>query len=497
MTTNSNPRTPRQPLPRTPLHHEIVYQIFPDRFRNGRPEITPKPGAWSWRGRPIEVSHNIDDFTRHPEDQYTFFGGDLEGIRLSLPYLADELGVTAVYINPIFAARSTHRYDAIDFLRIDPALGDRRDFEALACDLHQRGMKLILDGVFNHTSVDHPWNAELETRRRYYMMRDEIHPMTWQNHGSLPKLNTLAEPVVEHLMQVLDAWPECDVWRLDAGHLLPESLLLKIRERAYPRPIIMEDWLFAPFYFDRELGDGVTNFAFRESLRKFFCEDGSPESLLGWLGGLIDHYGPNPVQQSWNVLDNHDVSRFISEVGRAHLLRAFVLQMTMPGNPLIFQGTEFGMTGKGEAYVRVPLNWHRETWDLDLLEHVKRLIRIRRSSPVFSTGAFVPIFADNYSRTLAYARVADPTNPGSGPLAIVALNDGYWPGEVQLSPASIYARPMTRYAPAVAALIEMNLGEVMPFTLRPGEWRVLLRTEPGAGWQDFHGATATGVALAH
>ncbi|MFW5653378.1 MAG: alpha-amylase family glycosyl hydrolase [Planctomycetota bacterium] len=477
---------------RTSLHNEIVYQIFPDRFRNGRPEITPRPGAWSWRGRPIEVSRNIDDFTRHPEDQYTFYGGDLEGIRQSLPYLADELGVTTIYLNPIFAAKSTHRYDTVDFLRIDSALGDRSDFEALARDLHDRGMKLMLDGVFNHTSVDHPWNQSLDVRKQHYMMRDSTHPMTWQNHGSLPKLNTLAEPVIEHIMQIIDAWPECDAWRLDAGHLLPESLLLKIRERAHPRPIIVEDWLFAPHYFDRGLGDAITNFVFRESLRKFFSEDGSPESLLGWIGGLVDHYGPDAIQQSWNLLDNHDVSRFISEVGRAHLLRAFVLQMTLPGNPVIFQGTEFGMTGKSEAYVRVPVNWHRETWDLELLDHVKQFISIRKSSSVFATGAYVPIYADNRSRTLAYARMANPENPQTGPMAIVALNDGYMHGEVRLEAGGTYLRPGTRYAPVVQRLADLNL-DVLPFTMAPGDWRVILRTEQDGEWTEHAGNTATGV----
>ena len=118
--------------PASPRHEpEIIYQIFPDRFRCARPETNPTPGAWHYHGKPIGVSTERTLLCNSPTDQFTFMGGDLEGIRQSLPYLR-ELGVTSVYLNPIFAARSTHRYDAIDFHRIDPVLGDRRDVPAMA-----------------------------------------------------------------------------------------------------------------------------------------------------------------------------------------------------------------------------------------------------------------------------------------------------------------------------------------------------------------------------
>lgn len=420
---------------------ELVYQIFPDRWRNAVPALTPKPGAWKWREHPIAVSRNVKRLTRFPTDQYTFFGGDLEGIRQSLPYL-QRLGVTALYLTPIFEARSTHRYDTVNFLRIDPALGSRADFERLAADLHACGMKLVLDGVFNHTGDDHPLYRDPAKRMRYYIPRDKERTMTWMGGSTLPKLDTQRPAVEKMILRIIDAWPEVDVWRLDAAHLLPHALLAKIRDRAAPRPIIIEDWHVGRQYFEKNLAHGITNFLFLEALRTFFVEDASPETLLARLARWSELYTPETTALSWNFLDNHDTGRFISYTSRERLMRALVLLFTLPGTPLLYHGLEIGMSGKTANAARAPMIWDESQWDGELLEHVRTLVDLRRKHPVLVLGDFRPLFADNRSRTLVFERRM------RGARAVVALNDGYHP-------------------------CNLTVGGLR-LRIKPGEWRVLI-----------------------
>lgn len=425
---------------------EVVYQIFPDRWRNARPELNPRPGQWSWKGRPIQISSDPTILTANPSNQYTFYGGDLPGVTASLDYLSD-LGVTAVYLNPIFAAHSTHRYDAIDFLRIDSALGTREDFETLSAALRQRGMKLILDGVFNHTSEDHPWHTELRLRRQHYIMQDGEKAMSWMGGGSLPKLDTQKPEVVKAILKIIAAWPEADGWRLDAAHLLPEDLLKKIRRAVLPRRVIVEDWNFCRHYFTRGLCDGSTNFLFRDAVRTYFREDASPETLLERIKTWIDLYPPSATAFSWNFLDNHDTGRFLSTVGRDRTMRALVLLFTLPGTPMLYHGDEVGLTGRSEGEARAPMIWDHARWDMGLHDHTRMLIHLRHDHPCLALGKFKPLYADNRTRTFAYER------RGSGGRAVVAMNDGYLPSRFT---AGGY-----------------------PLALNPGEWRILISDRKG------------------
>jgi alpha-glucosidase len=418
----------------SPERVDLAYQIFPDRWRNARPDLTPRPGEWTWHGRPIEVSTRRSRLTRSPNNQYTFYGGDLEGIRLSLDYL-ERLGVTLLYLNPIFAACSTHRYDATDFFRVDSALGDRADFERFAGDLHERKMRLFLDGVFNHTSGQHPWHQDAKSRRRYYLMQDGDRAMSWMGRGTLPKLDTQSPPVVREIIKVLKAWPEVDGWRLDAAHLLPQSLLADLRSRIAPKPIIVEDWGWARHYQRKGLADGVTNFLFRTAMVDYFREDMSPETLLDRLDAWIHAYPAKFLAASWNFLDNHDTPRFRSIVGRERLLRALVLLFTLPGTPLLYHGLEIGLEGKDAGESRAPMIWQPRKWDRGLLEHIMLLARLRREYPVLAHGQFVPLAADNRSRSVAFERRDGRSR------ALVALNDGYHPWRFRFPTLPIHLNP--------------------------------------------------------
>ncbi|GAB4324206.1 MAG: cyclomaltodextrinase [Candidatus Sumerlaeia bacterium] len=401
-------------------------------------------GAWQWHGRPIRFSRDRRLLTRHPSMQHTFFGGDLEGVRQSLDYL-QSLGVTVLYLNPIFAASSTHRYDAVDYLRIDPILGGREDFERLSADLRARGMRLFLDGVFNHTSTDHPWHRDPAMRRRFYVMEDGTgRAMSWMGRGTLPKLDLQKECVVRSILRVVDGWPQADGWRLDAAHLYPHAVLRRLREHAAGRPMIVEDWQHAGHYFRDGLADGVTNFLFREAVCAFFREDASPETLLERLRVWIEGYPPRCLPYCWNFLDNHDTGRFVTMAGGARLRRALVLLFTLPGAPLLYHGVEVGLEGRHAGESRAPMPWNEAQWDGDLLAHVRRLSELRRTHAALWRGTWRPLFADNRSRTLAFERADDET----GERLLVALNDGYQPVRVRL--------PGGR-----------------TFRMKPGAWRIL------------------------
>lgn len=421
---------------------EVVYQIFPDRFRSGDTSLTPKPGAWEWHGKPIEVARvgdDDDDFdeklTTRPSDQYTFFGGDFAGIRLSIPHLVS-LGVTTAYLNPIFAARSVHRYDTIDYLRPDSALGSREDFDRLVDDLHANGIRIFLDGVFNHTSRDHAWHIDPVTRRQMYVMKSDEKAMGWMGGESLPKLDTQNETVQQKIFEVLDCWSNVDGWRLDAAHLLPQGFLKRLRAHVSPKPIVVEDWHFARHYFEKGLADGVTNFLFRNALKHFFMEDCSPETLFERLREWIYFYPPECRQCCWNYLDNHDLPRFVTEVHRRdRLMRGLVLMFTLPGVPQLYQGIEYGMEGATAAEARKPMVWDDSAKENDddnangVLKLLRALSAFRhRHVGVFAGGRFEPVFADNRTRTLAFRRVReseDSSSSSPAAVAVVAMNDGY------------------------------------------------------------------------
>lgn len=383
--------------------NEVVYQIFPDRFHCHDPAARPKPGAFRWNGVPIRVSDRKSDVTSREHHQYTFFGGTLEGIRQKLGHLQD-LGVTALYMTPIFKARSTHRYDTDDYMQVDPMLGTRADFDRLVDDLHGRGMKIMLDGVFNHTSFEHRW---FEERPDFYMRAPGGKIETWMGSGRLPKLDVEHPELGQALLEIIDHWHNVDGWRLDASHLIARSFLKQLMARVGPRrPLIGEDWDDARFDLHEGIYDGVTNFPFQRNVLALMIGDCSPETFARRLRVVYEGYPWPGVVQSWSLLDNHDTDRFFDRIDRkeAHYAISQVLQFTLPGTPLIYQGDEWGMTGRGDWGARAPMIWRPNADQRRRRDHVKHLAHLRREHPVLATGAIRFVHADNRARTLGYVR---------------------------------------------------------------------------------------------
>lgn len=383
--------------------NEVVYQIFPDRFHCHDPAARPRSGAFKWYDTPIRVSDRVQDVTSREHHQYTFFGGTLEGIRQKLDHL-QALGVTAVYLTPIFRSRSTHRYDTDDYHSVDPTLGTREDFDRLLADLHARGMKLMLDGVFNHTSFHHAWYRQ---RPDFYMRAPGGQVETWQGSGRLPKLDVEHPDLAEALLGVIDHWTGVDGWRLDASHLLARDFLKRLKARVGPdRPVIGEDWDDARFDLHEGIYDGVTNFSFQRNILATMIGDCSPETLARRLRVVYEGYPWPGVVQSWNLLDNHDTDRFFDKIGRreANYRLAQAFQFLLPGTPLLYQGDEWGMTGLGDWGARAPMIWQPDADQRRRFEHVALLAKLRREHPMLATGAIRFVHADNRARTLGFVR---------------------------------------------------------------------------------------------
>jgi len=253
----------------------VFYQIFPDRFRDGDPRNNP-PRTQPWSGLPTHRS---------------FSGGDLEGILEKLPYLAD-LGVTALYLTPIFTASTNHKYDGEDYFQVDPAFGGNEAFRELVAALHARGMRVVLDGVFNHCGIGHPFFRDVAERGRgspywdWFMihgdrLRLEPEPnyRCWAGCTGLPEWNHDNPAVRDYLLSVVRHWLReyaIDGWRLDTVEYLPPDFVrdvYRVAKETNPDAYVLGEvmGLATPWFRHRSL-DGVMHYKLWEGLVHFLAE---------------------------------------------------------------------------------------------------------------------------------------------------------------------------------------------------------------------------------
>ncbi|HHV55372.1 MAG TPA: glycoside hydrolase family 13 protein [Firmicutes bacterium] len=437
-----------QPLyPVVPWTQEaVVYQIFPDRFANADTKNDP-PGTTPWNG-PIR-----------PDTSRQYFGGDLAGIRQRLPYL-NELGVTALYLNPIFAASSSHRYDTVDYRRIDPSLGTLDDFRALLDDAHRMGIRIILDGVFNHVGTGF-WAFQDVCRRGaaspyvdwFYIHSFPVRPdlgnyECWWGIPSLPKLNVSHRPVREHLLEVVRYWTAfgIDGWRLDVPNEIQvlgfweefRQVVKSINPQAY---IVGEIWRPDPSWLQGDRFDGLMNYPWGlDALVPFFRNERgwTPSRLRSVIRHLLWAYPPQALAMMFNVVDSHDTDRVLSLLGGGNLgekprpeavarLKALAaVQFTLPGVPVIYYGDERGMLGEKRDNwdaQRAPVNWQER--NEELFQWYKRLIQIRRTHPALRGSRLTFVLADDHTGVLAFRRPdpRDLENPASGLFTATTARD--------------------------------------------------------------------------
>ncbi|MEJ5252068.1 MAG: glycoside hydrolase family 13 protein [Chthonomonadetes bacterium] len=436
------------------VKHAVFYQIFPDRFANGAPSNDPA---------------NVQPWGT-PPTPHNFMGGDLEGIRQNLSYLR-ELGITAIYLNPIFQSPSNHRYNTYDYFRIDPKLGTMEDFVNLRNNLHAYGIRFILDGVFNHCGRGfYPFHDVVENGSHspyvgwFHIRKFPIHPYDgrrrpnyacWWGIRSLPKLNTDNPQVRQFLLSVARYWIEqgADGWRLDVPNEIDDDTFWQAFRQtvksANPEAYIVgEIWKDARRWLKGDQFDGVMNYPLRDLLMDFVAKGSAdaPAFATG-LMRLLRRYPREAVYAQINLLGSHDTPRWLTvcegDVRRAML--GYTLLFTLPGAPCIYYGDEIGMTGEADPHCRACFEWDRRRWNRRLYRHVRAMIALRHSSPAWRTGETDVLYAEG--DVLAYARWQGEE------VWMVTVNGGAkgWQGEIPLR---------KRAVPRVSRLEEVGTGAI-------------------------------------
>jgi cyclomaltodextrinase / maltogenic alpha-amylase / neopullulanase len=428
--------------PQTPewVRDAVFYQIFPDRF--ARSVTVSKP-------------RHLDEWGA-PPTYHGYQGGDLVGVVEHLDYLV-HLGINALYFTPIFQSASNHRYHTHDYEKVDPMLGGNPALRRLVDESHARGIRVVLDGVFNHASrgffpfhdilENGPDSAYLDwfTVKEFplYAYDKDKAPnyQAWWGLPALPKFNIETPEVREFLWGIGRKWIEfgIDGWRLDVPNEIDDDRFWqefrhRVRSANAEAYIVGEVWSDAPRWLQGDMWDAVMNYQFTRACVAFFIgenvnlEDLSRTSLhpMGPTGAeafrraierLIGLYHPNVTAVMLNLLGSHDMARFITlaQGDQSALRLATLFQMTYPGAPSVYYGDEIGMTGGHDPANRGAFPWHRpESWDTNLLHEFQRLIALRRHRPALRRGSFR--FLHARQDVIAYAReLADET-------VIVAIN---------------------------------------------------------------------------
>ena len=411
----------------------IFYQIFPERFANGDPSNDP-PGTEAWGGTPTPRN---------------YFGGDLRGIIQHLEYLSS-LGINALYLNPVFVSNSNHKYQTVDYMRIDPQFGDESTFVELINSCHARKIRVILDGVFNHTGVgffafaDVKKNGASSRYKDWYFFKSlPVGPVNrpnyacWWDYGSLPKLNTANPAVREYLYGVTRHWMALGVdgWRLDVPNEIPHEfwqewrrLVKSINPDAY---IVGEIWEDGSPWLKGEEFDAVMNYRFRSACSDFFAGKKSTASEFdSALAMQRSDYGPEVSMALLNLLGSHDTERFLTickgDTGAWRL--AVLFQMTYVGAPMIYYGDEVGMTGGKDPGCRGTMEWDASRQEKDMLEFVRQAVALRNAHPSLRGGSFDSLLPGQASDIYAFTR----RSPSES--IVVALNRGKRERPVLLPP---------------------------------------------------------------
>ena len=417
----------------------VFYQIFPDRF--ARSEHLPKQGL------------NLEPWDSAPT-LYGFKGGDLLGVLEHLDYL-QELGITAIYFNPIFASAANHRYHTYDYYHVDPLLGGNETFRQLLDAAHARGIRIILDGVFNHAGrgfwqfhhtlengdsspyvdwffFDHDrlegykhFGAYPTVNERQALQSQgslkAIGYQAWWDLPALPKFNTHTPAVREFIFDVAEHWIRfgVDGWRLDVPAEIDDDTFWQefrrrvkaINPEAY---IVGEIWDESQRWLQGDQFDAVMNYQLTLACLGFFTSKhldlqetkraGGYRNKVRHLSGTefaaqVDHilglYFPAINQVQLNLLDSHDTPRFLTSASGdlASLELAMLFMFTCPGAPCVYYGDEIGLDGCQDPECRKSFPWEQMKWNKALFSYTKGCISMRHTHPALRRGSYHPLYS--------------------------------------------------------------------------------------------------------
>ncbi len=391
----------------------IFYQIFPDRFENGDHSNDPA---------------NVQPWDAPPTGGH-FQGGDLRGIIKRLDYLLD-LGVNAIYLNPIFEATSNHRYNTSDYFKIDPKLGDLNDFHALLDVAHRNGIRVILDGVFNHCGRGFFAFVDLLENQANSPYRNWFHPLSypvdayspgeatdylaWWGLKSLPKFNTNEPSVRRYILKVARYWIEqgADGWRLDVPNEIDDDTfwaefrheVKSVNQDAY---LVGEIWTADPRWVGDGHFDGLMNYPFRDCMLQVLqSHHNDTSACTARLESLLQLYPRENAYTMYVPLGSHDTERIMTKLeGSLEMVKlAFLSQFAFPGAPAVYYGDEIGLRGGKDPECRGTFPWDEGRWNQELRSWVKGLISLRKRHAALRRGNFTHVLSDDRRRAYAFSR---------------------------------------------------------------------------------------------
>lgn len=375
------------------LADAVFYQIFPERFANGDPQNDPS-GVVPWGSEPTRDN---------------FMGGDLQGVIDHLDHIAG-LGVNALYLTPIFEARTNHRYDATDYFAIDHRLGDPGTFDRLIEEAHARGLRVVLDGVFNHCGSEHPFFQDVVSHKEeseyvdWFSIQEfpivsgpDLLPnyLTCSGCWYLPKWNVFNPAVRAHHLAVAKYWLDrgIDGWRLDVPYFVNKAFWREFRQvvkqRGRDSCLIAEEWRSPREWLRGDTADSTMNYALRDIMLGFTADRSlTAEETAKRLTELQAQIPRGYHLAMLNLLGSHDTERVLTRHGGdvAAEKCAYALMYALQGAPMIYYGDEVGLRGANDPGCRGAMPWSEEQWNNGVLDLVRELGRLRKTVPALRRG---------------------------------------------------------------------------------------------------------------
>lgn len=405
----------------------VWYQIFPERFANGDKSINPE-NTLPWGSAEPERDN--------------FFGGDLEGVIQHLDHIA-ELGATGIYFTPIFEATTNHKYDTVDYMKIDPHFGDKETLKRLVQEAHKRGIRVMLDAVFNHCGFyfapfqDVLKNGEESRYKDWFHIREfpvKTKPVpnydTFAFTHMMPKFNTENPEVKEYLLNVARFWiEECDIdgWRLDVAnevdHAFWRDFRKVVKDAKSDAYILGEIWHDSMPWLLGEQFDAVMNYPFTNLVMDYIAKNTITLSeFKNGLQELLFDYPKYVHEVAFNLLGSHDTARILHECDedKEKMKLLFLFQLTFSGSPCIYYGDEIGMSGAYDPGCRSCMIWEEEKQDRHLFRFVKTLVQLRKNYKSLALGEIVfhnrddcLVFEKHYEDEVVYVMINNSDSTGT------------------------------------------------------------------------------------